>query len=116
MDYVNIHGERVSVTPSYVQRPPKKEAPASYHKGWRVSGVSPQRLAEAEAEHNRLQGSLRPGDREAFNKSDWLRKAPLKAVQSKPLATSQAAGQLADMAKKAGWLCVVVIELKKGHA
>ncbi|WP_182341936.1 hypothetical protein [Comamonas koreensis] len=114
MQFVNIHGRPVSTEATQKSPVSKKEAPKSFHKGWKVLGVHPDRVKEAKAVHEA--GQKRPSIKgyKPFNQSEWLRQATLKPVQSKPMATPEGAGQLADLARSSGWLNVVVQEVMKG--
>lgn len=51
MQYVNIHGKPVSTEATQKSTGSKKEAPKSFHKGWKVLGVHPDRVKEAQAAH-----------------------------------------------------------------
>jgi hypothetical protein len=49
----------------------------------------------------------------AFDETAWLRTAKRTAVRSKPYILQEAAQQCKELAVKAGWLEVQLIEIKK---
>lgn len=131
LDFVNIHGARVIPTAG-TRKParPKKDAPAEFHKGFRVEGHPPGalesareaaikeceewgRLTEKERNRRTSEGMRSP---KPWDEDTWRARTKLKPVRSKPYELAQAADVCADMARKAGWLDVRVIELKKENA
>lgn len=132
MDYVNASGQPINPyhTPSALApKPPKakKEGPAEYHKGWRVVGYAPGRIAEAEARRRKdidewaalddktrskkLAEGLRapmPWDEEI-----WRQRNKPTAVRARPFEVVSAAEQLREMALRSGWQYVEVVELAK---
>ena len=93
-----------------------KADPVSVHKGWRVSGIAPGLLDEAKQAHERLcQMAQKAGGKppEPFDQTAWLRTAKRTAVRSKPYILQEAAQQCKELAVKAGWLEVQLIEIKK---
>lgn len=117
LTFVNYLGEAVSTKP--VEKA-KKAAPSldPYHKGWRVVGLPPGALEEAEKEHKKKIFEARSMGKEIldFNPIEWAHKARRKAVRSKPYALFEAADQCKGMAEKAGWSKVEIIEVSKGNA
>ena len=105
--YVNYRGEEIGLI-SHPVAPKVKPAPAPFHKGWRVQGIPPEALAAARdaCKHNGLKW-----DRDA-----WLMNAKAKPVRSKPYSLHTAANECAELAKKAGWLRVEVVEVRRGEA
>jgi hypothetical protein len=114
IDCVNIHGSRVSTTPVKTAKRPKREKPESYHNGWRVVGIPPGTLEAARAEFIAKQREAKaPKD---WDEGNWLMNAKPKPVRSKPYEIPQAAQECAELAVRAGWLRVEVVELKKEAA
>lgn len=75
LQFVNLYGAPVSASP--VESPTKKKVqPDELHKGFRVVGVSPKKVADAKADCNKK------GDQ--FNLESFLCKASKRAVRSKP--------------------------------
>ena len=104
LTFINIHGQPVNV----LAKPPKEKKPRpeqrSYHRGWRVKGVRREDfdLAKANAEIE---------DKE-FDEENWLMNAKKTNVRSKPYEIHSAAEVCRLMALKAGWLRVVIEEVK----
>lgn len=132
MNFVNINGDpwrpQVGAAP---KAKPKKDRAAEYHKGYAVEGHPPgaleaaramreqeiqawSRLSEAEKAERISQGkrapSPWPGD------EAWMANTKLKRVRSKPYELPQAADECAELAKRAGWLCVRVTALTRRAA
>jgi len=134
MNFVNANGQPINVEAMKLQAIPrrqsKKEAPAEFHKGWRVQGHAPGAMEQARAESQRLTNlwnsqtelekaeALRSGDRQPpeWDELKWRRDTRKKPVRSKPYEIPEAAKLCADMATKAGWLDIEVAELKKSKA
>lgn len=91
----------------------KSATPDEYHKGWKVIGVPPGALEEAEAEHNRLQASKAEAQRQPFRREHWIANRHGKPVRPSPYFVKSAAEVCADLARKAGWLNVQVVEVAK---
>ncbi len=130
MNYVNAYGEPISIgsRQSHVAKSkPKADAPAEFHRGWRVQGHPPGAMEQACAEANRLLDmwnaqteqekaeAIRSGDRQppAWDERLWRTGTKKKPVRSKPYEVPEAARLCADMARKAGWLDIEVAELKR---
>lgn len=130
MNYVNAYGEPISIgsRQSHIAKPkPKADAPAEFHKGWRVQGHPPGAMEEARAESERLTRmwneqteqekaeAIRDGGRPpvAWNEHLWRTSTKKKPVRSKPYEIAESARQCAEMAKKGGWLDIEVTELKR---
>lgn len=112
MNYVNASGQPISIgeRPSHI--PVKKSRPArteKEHMGFQAFGFGPEHIADAKAAHDakRLDDDSL-GD---FEPNAWMNGAKKKPGQKKPFATPEAAGLLADMLKRAGWVRVEVLEL-----
>jgi len=108
MQFVNIHGAPISV-PTGKKPPPKPSGmkPDTYHKGWLVTGFSPEHLAAAATEHRNT--SDKPWDEVAY-----MRNARPKKVRSKPYEVADGAEKCAAMARAAGWKLVQVSPVAKG--
>jgi hypothetical protein len=108
---------------------PKTDPQAKWHKGWRVMGHPPGAMENARdirerelarwscmtekaAKEARDRGEREP---KPWDESHWRKSAALKAVRSKPYYVPEASEECAELARKAGWLDVVVIEQKKGE-
>lgn len=120
LEFENYLGERlpdqVALKAYSKQKKAEKKPDESYHKGWRVKGIPPGELEEAEAEHKRLESISTKSSKKEFKPFDpvlWLQKRRLKAVRSKPYEIHSAALECASMAEKSGWLRVRVDEIKK---
>lgn len=133
MNYVNANGQPLNIAGmealAKMQRRPvaKKDAPAEFHKGWRVQGHPPGAMEEARNESERLtrlwdlQGeqqkaeALRGGERPppTWNSRAWRTSTKKKPVRSRPYEVPEAARLCADMATKGGWLDIEVVELKR---
>lgn len=120
LEFVSITGRpmgRIQSLPAR-ERPPAKDrpAPVSYHKGWIVTGIPAGALDEAKEGHARVVAmAQRAGGAlpEGFDEQRWLMTAKRKRVRAKAYELESAARTCADLAKKAGWLCVDVAEDKK---
>lgn len=98
------------------RREAAKADAVSVHKGWRVSGIKPGMLDEAKQAHERLcQMAQKAGGKppEPFDETAWLRTAKRTAVRCKPYILQEAAQQCKELAVKAGWLDVHILEIKK---
>ncbi|MNL25072.1 hypothetical protein D3C87_1465370 [compost metagenome] len=109
MAFVNIHGQPIAVPESSEKKAkstsskPKLEV---YHKGWIVTGHSPEQVADYKAK-------LPAG--EAFNQLIFARRTKFRKVRTKPYESNEAAQQCAKMAEKEGWLNVEVKPQSKGE-
>lgn len=107
LSFVNINGDRVNVLASAKTRANRVASDAEeFHKGWRVVGIPPGALEEAEK-------AFEPADGRKFDRDNWLMNAKQKPVRAKPYGVMAAAETCADMAKRAGWLRVTVQEMKR---
>lgn len=93
-------------------KPKTASAPAAAHRGWRVLGHAPGALAEAEKTH-RLRAQ-HVGTPAPFDPQHWRMSTRKTAIHVRPYALEQAALECAALARKAGWLDVVVEPLTKG--
>lgn len=113
MNFINIHGQAISIGSRTSHVPPprsKRNADAEKrHMGWAVTGFSPEHLAEAKRVHEEAQKddeTLKPWDEAAYMNGHRPQKA-----RSKPYLIPGAAGECAEMLKRAGWVRVQVEEL-----
>lgn len=121
ISFVNVHGTPIDIgsCPSH-HKPirPKPEA-KQYHKGWRVVGHPPGAFESALEGNQRVQKMAEvSGGKpiETLTHDEWLRTTKKKPVRSKPYGLVGAADQCADLARKAGWSHVEVVEIKRGEA
>jgi len=117
LTFVNYLGQAVSTAP--VAKSKSKAVDLDpYHKGWRVVGLPPGAVEEAEQEHKKKSFEARAAGKTVldFNPLEWMQKARRKAVRSKPYSIHDAAAQCAELAEKAGWTRVEIMEIRKGEA
>lgn len=129
-DLVNINGEpwRPSFDAVNAKPRPKRDAPTEFHKGWRVDGVSPKSIKEAEESrpaeidaamrHNkRIEDGLTVSHRvkvpRPWNLEEFVASAKRTAVRSKPYEIRDSAEQCAELARRGGWMGVEIREIKK---
>lgn len=107
---------------------PKKDAPAAFHKGYRVEGHPPGAIEEARAENARQWSQwnnhgaayralmLKEGQRspDMWNEDLWRIRTKKKAVRARPYSVASAAEDCKALALRSGWTDVEVIELKAG--
>lgn len=119
LNFVNYKGESLpppaSTVPKLVKR---RETPDSFHRGWRVVGIPPGAVEEAEQEHSRRQIPLAAAGKESkpFDRGNWIMNAKKKPVRAKPYELPGSAKECAELAEKAGWLAVEIREIKKEKA
>ena len=103
-----------------IKRPPPLQE--SFHKGFRVEGHPPgaleaaQKLAERvweDFDRARRQGKSNGKPPPQWNELIWRQSCKKRPVRAKPYEVPEAAKVCADMAMKAGWLDVVVVEIKR---
>lgn len=120
LSFVNIHGQRVSV--DAVKAAPKQRAsgPDEFHKGWRVVGIPPGAWERAKA--NR-EADIRLATSAGSSKIPpeltyefFANSFKGKPVRSKPYELREAADQCKELAIKAGWDRVFVVEMKRTKA
>lgn len=128
--HVNIFGEPWKPSAKSVEKVkrPRAQGPATYHKGWRVAGVSIAAVVAAKAkrekdirEADNHNAGVRSGvirsDRmkvpPVWDEAEWIKSAPLKPIRSKPYEIEESARVCADLARKEGWMRVVVEELRR---
>lgn len=120
--FVNVNGKSFGA-PIEVQsklRPILEKT--SFHKGFRVEGHPPgalenaKKLAEAEtADFQRMRdaGEVVGKAPMVWNETYWRQNHKKKPVRAKPYEVPEAAKLCAELAVKAGWLDVVVTEIKR---
>lgn len=129
--YVNAYGKPITTdpnSPSFVAKPkPKREAPASFHRGWVVEGHKREEVDEAErlALQKIARWDAMPSDEKAaaliegkrpppaWDRDKWMATHKLRKLRNKPFEIPQAAEQFAEMCRSAGFLCVTVTEVKR---
>lgn len=130
--YVNVNGELLGydLAAGRKKAAPRRSAPAepkSYHNGWRVVGIPPGALEAAEQDHPRLIAAAKahnemvardkgagkaipvPGPWDA---EKWMNEVKKSPVRAKAYEIPESAQLCKELAEKAGWLRVEVIELK----
>jgi hypothetical protein len=116
LSFVNLNGEPVSVAQKKVKKD-RTQGPAEFHKGWKVVGIPPGEYERAVEENTRQQAIDEKCNSEVRKDLPpyevWRNSAKLKPVRSKPYEIHEAADQCADLARKAGWDKVYVVEMKK---
>lgn len=97
---------------------PKPAANDAFHKGWIATGFPPERLAEAEREHERKVAAAAATNRRMlpWDESRYMRDAKPTKVRSKPYGTLQAASDACDLARRSGWKGCTFAEVSKGSA
>jgi hypothetical protein len=104
------------------KKPRVQRAEKSFHKGWRVEGHPPGAMEDAKAQAD---SAIALFDRErelgitsgkrpvSWDENYWRNNHKKRPVRAKPYEVPEAAEICADIAKKEGWLDVVVVEIKK---
>lgn len=119
MDFVNIHGTPVDVSPD--NRPVSTRSrivdDKPMHLGFAVTGFSAKMIGRARIEHEEQQAHLvRTKKQDAanpFNEEVYMRLHKGKKINSRNYSTRAAADACAELAKKTGWLSVNVTEVTK---
>lgn len=117
LQFVNVNGNpwNPSAASTVAKKRAKKDE-ESFHGGWRVTGIPPGAMEEAQEGNRRLASMARNSGGKPipdFDQEKWLAKAKRKAVRAKPYSLPQAAAECMALAVKAGWLRVEVVEIKK---
>lgn len=95
----------------------------AYHKGWRVEGHPPGALEAAKIEADNelmlfleMQKAGRAHGKQpmSWDENYWRNNHKKKPVRAKPYEVPDAAEVCADLARKAGWLDVVVTAISHG--
>lgn len=118
LQFVNVRGEvptehRMQETAKQQRRPKSVTEKEPQHKGFAVCGYPPGALDEARAAHERVVAMAEKAGGAApkpFDESEWRTKTKKKRV-AKPYSLRSAAVQCAELARKAGWTEVDVVEL-----
>lgn len=132
-DFVDIHGNPVSIERLAAQAKKKPKAaassgPESSHMGWRVVGHPAGACEAAHAENvvawrqwNSHDGAARGaaiarGERspDMWDETLWRLRTKKRNINGRPYGVPAAAEQCAELARKAGWEDVEVLELRKG--
>lgn len=112
MNYVNAYGEPISIGSRQSHVAAKKARPVPVekkHMGFQAVGFGPEHIAEAKATHDAKR--LDDASLGEFEPNAWMNGAKAKPGQKRPFATPEAAAQLGDMLKRAGWVRVEVLEI-----
>lgn len=98
-----------------IKRPPPLQE--SFHKGFRVEGHPPGAMEKAKeatdracAEFNNYRIGKPP---QPWSEAVWRQSYKKRPVRAKPYEIPEAAKVCADMATRAGWLDIVVVEIKR---
>jgi hypothetical protein len=110
LQFVNLKGEPIAISPGKPAKKAKGAAPDSYHKGWHVVGFSPQQLAEA----RHLYEKSPPSDGKPFDEGSFMRTSKPIKVQSAPFVIHESAEVCAELARKQGWKLVQLVAKAKG--
>lgn len=115
MMYV-VNGAVVTETQLLMRAPSvereSKETLPSYHKGWKVVGHPPGAIEAAEKAARRMADDKRRPF--AFDPERWALRARKRCVRARPYGVESAATQCAELARRAGWTHVEVVEVVKG--
>ena len=107
MSYVNIFGQPIDLRAISTVLHTKKSAPAEpKHKGFIVTGVSPDQIAEAKEQHSKRG--------EVFNEAEWIRNAKPQKLTKKPFETNDGASTCQSLAERHGWVRVTIRALTSG--
>lgn len=120
-DYVNPFGKPIArdvintgLRSEAKRKPVTKAAPPDeYHKGWKVVGIPPGAVEEAKQLHDKAQQAKPESQRQPFRREHWIANRHGKPVRPSPYSVKSAAEVCADLARKAGWLNVQVVEVAK---
>ena len=96
LSFVNIFGMPVSTAPVKAKR--EKRVKEASHQGWFVYGVSPGAMLQAR----------RPGESD----TSLLRRLKREKVRAQSFFSATTAGEFCELARKAGWMDVQVVEKK----
>lgn len=118
LQFVNVRGEvltehQMQQTAKQQRRPKSVTEKEPQHKGFAVSGYPPGALEVARADHARVVAMAEKAGGAApkpFDENEWRTNTKKRRV-AKPYVIRSAAVQCADLARKAGWTDVDVVEL-----
>ncbi len=128
LEFVNVEGRRIDPRASSATVGKRvSSAPAEWHNGWAVEGYAPGRIDAAHKAHDAEFAAwagytevekarrLRDGERapKPWDEEIWVRDNRLSRVRARPFEIPSSAEQMAEMARKAGWQYVEVVELAK---
>jgi hypothetical protein len=123
--YINYRGEPIGPVDhgGGVKRKRTPTGPDDFHKGFRVVGLPPGSLLKAEQDHAKEIARVREHNAEhpsnqirapkPWDADHWLANARGTPVRAKPYELRDAAEQCKQLAEKAGWLRVWIVELKR---
>lgn len=121
LQFTNIHGDVLGSAEHLKGRASrharKIKEPTSYHKGWRVIGIPPGAEDEAREMRSReiaiAEASGSAQVPAPFDAGNWRMNFKKKPVRSKPYELPDAANQCRELAERAGWQMVEVVEQKQ---
>lgn len=131
LKFVNIHGAEINIAEATARaamyQKPKERAVDDREKliGWIVTGFSPDMMKEAERVHNlEREAALRRhrnGEKAVKVPDYWDAEAYMRGrigrpVRTKPFELEGAAIEAAEIARRAGWVGVVVARKTRGKA
>lgn len=110
--YVNIHGQPVTITPGKAAKKSSASAPRdAAHKGFAAVGFSPEHLAKAKAEYERLATE----QSKPWSEDAYMAHAKPGKIRAAAFEIPSAAELACSLAEKQGWKqCRVVPLLRKG--
>lgn len=130
LQYVNIHGQPITQAAmdtmasigkqqtAIRRKQTDPDKPAGYHRGWRVTGFSPEQVQAAREGRERMRElALKSGSSDIpppFSLDSFLKKHKGRPAHAKPFELHESAVQCKELAEKAGWLNVEIIALAKG--
>jgi hypothetical protein len=117
MQYVNYAGAPVRLDSTLHAKAKLKRDERSFHNGWRVVGIPAGAMEEAQKERAaeirdaiNLGATRIPKD---FDEIQWRQNFKKKPIRSKPYEIPAAAEACKQLAEKAGWTYVEILEIKK---
>ncbi len=130
LEFVNASGQPWAPSEIRPKIRPKKEAPEEWHKGFDVVGRDPGACAAAKALRDQecIEWDVMPEDARAkllkegkrkpspWDEAKWRIAAPKKRLRAKPFSIPQAAQEMAELCRRAGFEDVEVTELAKRKA
>lgn len=99
LDFVNLHGQPVSVSETAPQKRQQKRQREASHHGFFAMGIPPEDLAAAK---------LQPG----FDLALFVRNAKRKKVTARAYSSAATANEACRIAEKSGWVGCFAIEKK----
>lgn len=122
LTFVNLNGEAVNTRAQPSKAKSRNQGPEEFHKGFRVVGIAPGAYEAAERDRQRdiesataykKAGGLIKIPPPLAPYSVWANGAKPTPIRPKPYEILEAAQQCKELAEKAGWDRVRVVELKR---